>query len=175
MKGTERALCLDEKTGQVLWTREWEADYGGMSYGTGPRATRTVDGDRVYVVGASGNLLSLDARTGAVIWRKDYVADYGTQVPTWGIASAPLVDGDRLIVIAGGQPDAKVVAFDKMSGKELWRALRSDSEPGYARPVIVEAGGGKAAHHSGIPPRWSRSTPLRAGRSGSSLTRPTWA
>jgi outer membrane protein assembly factor BamB len=32
MKGTERALCLDEKSGRVLWTREWDADYQGISY-----------------------------------------------------------------------------------------------------------------------------------------------
>jgi outer membrane protein assembly factor BamB len=141
MKGTERALALDEKSGQVLWTREWDADYGSMSYPGGPRATPTVDGDRVYVVGASGILLCLDVRTGSVIWRRDYGKDYGTQLPTWGIASAPLVDAERLIVIAGGQPDAKVMALDKSTGREIWRALSSDSEPGYAQPVIVEAEG----------------------------------
>jgi outer membrane protein assembly factor BamB len=112
-----------------------------MSYPGGPRATPTVDGDRVYVVGASGILLCLDVRTGSVIWRRDYGKDYGTQLPTWGIASAPLVDAERLIVIAGGQPDAKVMALDKSTGREIWRALSSDSEPGYAQPVIVEAEG----------------------------------
>ncbi|MGH9993293.1 MAG: PQQ-binding-like beta-propeller repeat protein, partial [Nitrososphaera sp.] len=30
LKGIERILCLDEKTGRVLWTREWEADYTGL-------------------------------------------------------------------------------------------------------------------------------------------------
>ncbi len=55
--------------------------------------------------------------------------------------SAPLVDGDRLIAIVGGQPDAKVMAFDKMTGKEIWRALPSDSEQGYSQPIIVVAGG----------------------------------
>jgi outer membrane protein assembly factor BamB len=140
-KGMERALCLDEKSGKILWTREWDADYQGISYDTGPRATPTVDGDRVYIVGGSGTLLSLNARTGDVIWRKDYVKDYRMQMPTWGIASAPLVDGDRLIAIVGGQPDAKVIAFDKMTGKEIWRALPSDSEQGYSQPVIVAARG----------------------------------
>jgi outer membrane protein assembly factor BamB len=139
--GKERALCLDEKSGQVLWTREWDADYGSISYPNGPRATPTVDGDRVYVVGASGVLVCLDTRTGDVVWRKDYVKDYGTQIPTWGIASAPLVDAERLIVIAGGQPDAKVMALDKKTGREVWRALPSDSEPGYAQPVIVDDAG----------------------------------
>jgi outer membrane protein assembly factor BamB len=46
-----------------------------------------------------------------------------------------------LICLVGGEPDAKVVAFDKMTGRELWRALPSSSEPGYAQPVIVSAGG----------------------------------
>jgi outer membrane protein assembly factor BamB len=140
-KGTERALCLDEKSGKIIWTREWEADYRGISYATGPRATPTVDGDRVYIVGASGLLLCLNARTGNVIWQKDYVTDYGMQMPTWGISSAPLIDGGRLIAIVGGQPDAKVMAFDKITGKEIWRALASDSEQGYSQPVIYEAGG----------------------------------
>ncbi|MCI0391320.1 MAG: PQQ-like beta-propeller repeat protein [Acidobacteria bacterium] len=140
-KGTERALCLDEKSGKIIWTREWEADYRGISYAIGPRATPTVDGDRVYIVGASGLLLCLNARTGNVIWQKDYVREYGMQMPTWGISGAPLVDGDRLIAIVGGQPDAKVMAFDKMTGKEIWRALASDSEQGYSQPVIYEAGG----------------------------------
>lgn len=140
-RGTERALCLDEKSGKVLWTRQWEADYAGMRYSTGPRATPTVDGDRVYVVGGSGVLLSLDVRTGEVIWQKDYTKDYGMQMPVWGIASSALIDGDRLITIVGGQPDAKVIAFDKRTGRELWRALRSDAEQGYAQPIIVETGG----------------------------------
>ncbi len=141
MKGTERALCLDEKSGKIIWTREWEADYQGISYGTGPRATPTIDDDRVYIVGGSGRLLCLNVRTGSVIWQKDYVKDYGTQMPVWGITSAALIDGDRLIAIVGGQPDAKVMAFDKMTGKEIWRALPSDTEQGYCQPVIVEAGG----------------------------------
>ncbi len=141
MKGTERALCLDEKSGKIIWTREWDADYRGISYATGPRATPTVDGERVYIVGASGILLCLNVRTGNVIWQKDYVKDYGTQMPTWGISGAPLVEGDRLIAIVGGQPDAKVMAFDKMTGKEIWRALPSDSDQGYSQPVIFEAGG----------------------------------
>jgi len=141
MKGTERALCLDEKSGKIIWTREWDADYRGISYASGPRATPTVDGERVYIVGGSGILLCLDTRTGNVIWQKDYVKDYGMQMPTWGISGAPLVDGGRLIAIVGGQPDAKVMAFDKMTGKEIWRALPSDSEQGYSQPVIFEAGG----------------------------------
>ena len=145
MDGTERLLCLDEQTGEELWTAEWPASYRMLmgSYALGPRATPTVDGDRVYVVGATGMLHCLSVSDGKVIWKKDYIADYGTSVPVWGVASAPLVDDGRLICIVGGEPDAKVMAFDKMTGKELWRALSSDWEMGYGQPVIYEAGGAR--------------------------------
>ena len=140
-RGIERALCLNEGTGKIVWTREWPVDYAGLDYAYGPRATPTVDGDRVYVLGMRGMLLCLNTRTGKVIWKKDYVQDYGIEVPVWGMVGAPLVDGNRLICLVGGEPDAKVVAFDKRTGKELWRAIRSDSEPGYNPPILIEAGG----------------------------------
>ena len=143
LDGTERALALDEHTGEVLWTHEWTTSYRmlSISYAIGPRATPTVDGDRVYVVGATGRLFCLDVETGAIRWQKDFVAEYDTSVPTWGITSAPLVDGDRLITVVGGKLDALVIAFDKRTGDETWRALPTAAEMGYTQPVIYEAGG----------------------------------
>ena len=65
----ERAICLDEETGRILWTHTWEADYRtvGATW-EGPRVTPTVDGDRVWFVGATGKLLSMDVESGAVVW-----------------------------------------------------------------------------------------------------------
>lgn len=144
-RGVERALALDEKTGKILWTQEWPADYRGISWPTGPRATPTVDGDRVYVAGADGKLFCLNVKTGEILWQKDYAKDYGADhlkwAFDWGFSSSPLVDGNRLICLVGGVPDAKVVAFDKMTGKEIWRALSSETDLGVAQPVIVTAGG----------------------------------
>lgn len=140
-RGVERAICLDEKTGERLWSRQWPVDYAGLNYDLGPRATPTVDGDRVYVLGAMGDLLCLRTKDGSVVWHLDYIEELGATLPTWGFVGAPLVDGERLIALVGGAPDAKVMAFDKMTGKEIWRALSSDSEPGYAPPLIFEAGG----------------------------------
>lgn len=146
-RGIERAIALDEKTGQILWTQEWQVDYRGMSYAIGPRATPTVDANRVYFAGADGKLWCLDAANGSILWKKDYVADYGADRSKWawdwGFSSAPIVDGPRLIALVGGRPDAKVVAFDKLTGKELWRALSSESELGVAQPIIVTAGGAR--------------------------------
>ena len=143
MDGTERILALDEDSGEVLWTREWATTYRMLmfSYATGPRATPTVDGDRLYLTGAAGRIFCLDAATGAVIWEKDTVAEYDAYVPVWGTSIAPLVVGDRVIFVVGGEPDALVMAFDKHTGEELWRALEPRTEMGYSQPAIIEAGG----------------------------------
>ena len=143
LRGTERILSLDENTGREVWSREWETNYTGLldTWAIGPAATPTVDGDRVYMLGRAGALLCLRAQTGEIVWQKDYVKDYGTELPVWGMTGAPLVDGNRLICLVGGASNAKVVAFDKMTGKELWRALSSNGEPGYAQPIIINAGG----------------------------------
>ena len=88
-----------------MWAHEWETTYRMLmaSYAVGPRSTPTVDGDRVYAVGATGRLFCLDVETGDVIWAKDYIEEYDTSIPTWGIASSPLVDGDKLITVVGGE------------------------------------------------------------------------
>ena len=65
----ERVLCFDAKTGKELWKHEYEARYS-ISYPLGPRATPTVDGDRVYTLGAVGHLFCFDAATGNIIWQK---------------------------------------------------------------------------------------------------------
>ena len=140
--GIERAVALDERTGRMLWTREWPVDYAGLDYAIGPRATPTVDGGRVYFLGAVGNLFCLESSSGRLLWTKDFRRDFSSELPAWGFSAAPLIDGERVIVIAAGRPNAKVIALDKLTGEVKWRSLSSeDSEPGYSQPVLVRSGG----------------------------------
>ena len=145
MRGIERALALDEGTGETLWVQEWPADYAGIQWEVGPGATPTVDGDRVYILGRTGVLSALSVQDGSLLWRVSYADDYEVDRMRWGFdwgfASAPLVDGDLLICFVGGPPDARVVAFNKITGEEVWRALESEADLGVAQPIIVEAGG----------------------------------
>ena len=136
--GKERVLCLRAATGKILWKHEYDRSYS-LSFAGGPRATPTVAGEKVYALGAEGNLWCLDARTGNVIWSVDYVKDYGAKSPMWGFASHPLVDGDLIYCVVGGEGSI-AVAFNKNTGKEVWRAL-SSREPGYCPPSIIEHAG----------------------------------
>jgi outer membrane protein assembly factor BamB len=93
------------------------------------------------LLGAVGDLLCLHAQTGEVIWHVNFVADFGAELPVWGTSGHPLIEGDLLIAVAGGKPDAKVVAVEKRTGKEAWRAIADGGEPGYSPPTMIEAGG----------------------------------
>ena len=137
-KGTERVLCLDAKTGRQLWKHEQPATYT-ISFPNGPRCTPAVHEGKVYSLGAEGHLVCLSATTGKLIWEKDFSRDYSAKTPLWGYASHPFVDGNKIICLVGGEGSC-VVAFDKDTGKELWKNL-SAREPGYGSPGLIEAGG----------------------------------
>jgi outer membrane protein assembly factor BamB len=136
--GSERVLCLNEADGKMLWQHEYECRYT-VSYPAGPRTTPTVHEGKVYTLGAEGNLRCLDAEKGTLLWEHDFKTDFGIKTPMWGFAGHPLVDGKKLICLAGGNGSV-AVAFDKDTGKEMWRAL-SAQEPGYAPPMIYEFAG----------------------------------
>jgi len=176
--GVERVLCLNEADGKRVWKHEYPCAYQ-VSYASGPRATPTVDGNRVYTLGTMGHLLCLDAGKGDLIWSKDLRVEYEGSGKAaggawWGFAASPLIDGDRLICLVGG-PGSIAVAFDKKTGKELWKALTA-SEAGYCPPMIYEQGGKRQLiiwHPDAIvsldpetgKERWSQEFKIRAGLS----------
>lgn len=131
---TERILCLDSKTGKQLWMVEYDAPYT-ISYTAGPRASVTVDGDRAYAVGAMGHFHCLNAVTGDVIWMRDLDQDYDVELPIWGIAASPLIYKDTVIQQVAAGDGACIVAFDKRTGEEVWRAL--DEVAGYSSPILI--------------------------------------
>jgi outer membrane protein assembly factor BamB len=135
LTGQERVRCLDGATGDVIWEHAYQQAYA-VSYGSGPRATPTVEGNHVYALGAEGRLTCLTADKGNVVWSKDFKTDYGATTPHWGHSAHPLVVGDLLICLAGGSGSA-VVAFNKLTGEEVWRGL-SVPEVGYSPPTLAE-------------------------------------
>jgi outer membrane protein assembly factor BamB len=136
--GTERVQCLNETTGEVLWTHQYPVRYT-ISYPAGPRCTPNVDGERVYTLGAEGNLVCLSVTDGSVVWSKDLKQEYSTKAATWGYAAHPLIDGEKLLCLAGGT-GSHIVALNKSDGSEIWRSTTSP-EQGYSPPTIIRAGG----------------------------------
>jgi outer membrane protein assembly factor BamB len=136
--GSERVLCYSASDGQPLWKHEYDCPYT-ISYPGGPRTTPLVHENRVYVLGAMGDLAALDASDGKVVWSKNLAQQYRQEVPVWGFAAHPLIDGDLLYCLVGGEGSA-VAALDKHTGAEVWKSL-STSEIGYSPPMIYELAG----------------------------------
>lgn len=138
LEGTERVQCFNAADGRRLWTHEYNCHYD-VSYATGPRCTPTVAGGKVYALGTMGTLNCLDADSGRPIWSRDLAKDFNVKVQFWGFCGHPLVDGQKLIVPVGGDGTG-LVAFDKDTGKEIWRSL-SCKDAGYSPPTLIDAGG----------------------------------
>ncbi|HYH66912.1 MAG TPA: PQQ-binding-like beta-propeller repeat protein [Urbifossiella sp.] len=139
-RGQERLVCRDAATGQELWADAYPVEYR-IGYPGGPRASATVDGGKVYSLGAMGDLRCLDAATGKLVWAKNFIRDYGAGTQLWGHAAHPLVDGDRLVCLVGGTDNRLVIAFDKHTGKEVWTSQSVSGDFGYSAPVIHDFGG----------------------------------
>jgi outer membrane protein assembly factor BamB len=137
----ERFHCFDEATGKPLWTFAYDVTYSEWEFvpgqGGGPTATPIVEADRVFAVGGNGDVHCLDARTGAVIWEKDLGKIY--EVLEMQCRPSPLIDCDQLIVFTGAKPGASVLALDKKTRQEIWKAL--DDHVSNSSPLIIEAGG----------------------------------
>jgi outer membrane protein assembly factor BamB len=137
--GNERVLCFDAATGKPLWKHEYDCPYK-VSYPSGPRTTPLIAGGKVWTLGAMGDLLCLEADSGKVIWQKNLAREYDLDSPpAWGWSASPLLDGDLLYCTVGGEGSA-IVAFNKDTGKEVWKAL-STEEIGYSPPMICPING----------------------------------
>jgi len=134
----ERVHCFDAADGDPIWSHSYECRYVKVGYPDGPRASVTVDEGRAYALGAMAHLFCFDAARGDVLWKKDLKALYEIKIPIWGIAAAPLVEDDLLILHIGGK-NACIVALDKVTGEEKWRAL--DDRASYSAPIIIEQAG----------------------------------
>jgi outer membrane protein assembly factor BamB len=146
-KNQEVVVCLDAATGKDLWRYRYDCDYGahksftggGMPASrTGPRSTPTVEGDRVYTLGATGILLCLEAKTGNKVWQQDLLKVADSECPRHGYCCCPLVVGDRIYVHPGGPKGKSIAALDKKDGTVVWQAL--DDPIGEGSPVWVESG-----------------------------------
>lgn len=135
----ERIHCFDAMKGKEIWSHAYECKYEKTGYPNGPRASVTINDGRAYSLGTMGNLFCFDAVKGDVLWSKNLKIEYSIRMPIWGIAAAPLVEDNQLIVHIGGKYGACLVAFDKVTGEEKWRALNDRAS--YSAPIIIEQAG----------------------------------
>jgi outer membrane protein assembly factor BamB len=136
--GNEILLVLDANTGKELRM----ARIGSVlknRWGDGPRGTPAVDGDHVYALSGSGDLVCVNIADGKVHWQVN-LTDLGGKVPGWGYCESVLVDGKQVVCTPGGSKGA-IAALDKMTGKVLWQSREFTDGAQYASIVPAEING----------------------------------
>jgi outer membrane protein assembly factor BamB len=140
-KARERLLCRDEATGKEIWTHAYDVAYEDWAFDPtqeiGPVATPIVQNGKVYTLGRLNDLFCLDTRRGDILWKANLGTAYGAKFSP-GMPS-PLIEGELLILLIGGKPGAGVVALNKDTGMEAWKAL--DETLTFSSPIVIASGG----------------------------------
>jgi outer membrane protein assembly factor BamB len=131
----ETVVCYGLRTGTQIWEHQDETCFKEVTGGKGTRATPTVDGGRVYTIGATGILNCLSADTGERTWSTNVLDDGHVENRLFGMAGSPLVTGGLVIVCPGGK-DSSLVAYDRETGTRIWGA--GDAEASYSSPNYAD-------------------------------------
>jgi len=129
-------FALDAQTGNLKWKQKLGERYA-QDRGDGPRATVTVDGDKLYLIRGDGQIHCLLATDGTMIWQRDFVKDFNGKIMSqWGYSESPLIDGNLVICTPGGE-EGTMVALDKNSGAIIWISKEWTDEAGYSSPIVA--------------------------------------
>jgi outer membrane protein assembly factor BamB len=134
------AYALDVRNHEKVWSTEI-GDFFRNGNGDGPRATPTVDGDRLYVLTGAGDLACLETATGKKVWQRSMKKDLSGQMASgWGYTESLLIDGGKVICTPGGK-NGSLAALDKKTGDVLWRSTKLTGPAVYSSVVPAEIHG----------------------------------
>lgn len=143
VRDNEVVECLGAADGKPLWTFAYSTGYvDDFNFDTGPRATPLIADTHVYTLGAEGKMHCLDLATGKKVWDRALNDDYQAAKGFFGVATSPVLEGDVLLVNLGGK-DAGIVALNKDTGKEVWKATNHAAS--YSSPVLATIDGARHA------------------------------
>ena len=136
-QGKERVvLCVDRKSGQIVWRQTaWKGepepvhDMNGWS-----SASCVTDGEIVVAFFGRGGLHAYTVE-GKPLWSRDL----GKLEGPWGTSACPILVDDMVVQNCDADVDACIRAFDKQTGKDIWRTKRRDHR-GWSTPIVVESG-----------------------------------
>ncbi|MEI8042254.1 MAG: PQQ-binding-like beta-propeller repeat protein [Verrucomicrobiota bacterium] len=129
------ATCVGAQDGKFHWQKRLGNDIKAPR-NNGATPSPVTDGKRVWFLFGSGDLAALDM-DGGLLWTRNLVREYGNFCTKFGYSSSPLLWNGKIYVqmlrrpkpysgpAATDQPlDSLILAFDPLTGKELWKHVR---------------------------------------------------
>ena len=98
------------------------------------------DGRMVYAWFATGQLVALD-RAGKLVWQRHLGQEISPFDINWGHSSSPALYGDLLLLLCDHAPASYLLAVNKETGKQVWKADRGRGRTSYSTPVVVDVDG----------------------------------
>lgn len=134
-------LCLNRGDGQILWRKTVHSNRpheGGHYTGTLASGSPATDGEHVIAYFGSHGLYCLNASDGEVVWQKD-LGDMQSK-HAHGEGASPVLHDDFVVVNWDHELESFIAAFNKRTGKELWRVPR-DEVTSWSSPIVYEHNG----------------------------------
>ncbi len=99
------------------------------------------DGRLVFAWFGTGQLVALEAASGKVAWQRHLGREIAPFDVQWGHTSSPVLHGDHLILLCDHPAASYLLALDKATGKERWKADRGTGRSSYSTPLVLQVSG----------------------------------
>jgi outer membrane protein assembly factor BamB len=174
-------LCFELATGKKLWERQFWATGTTLCHPKTNMAAPTpvTDGERVYALFATHDLVALD-KNGGLLWFRSLTGDYPTVGNNVGMASSPVLHGDTLLVAMENAGESFGLGLDKHTGRNRWKTERPRGI-NWVTPVVIERGAAaevvfqSGAEVSGYDVATGKKLWTFAGKGLSTIPSPTFA
>lgn len=142
-------LALDARTGRTVWSQEFAASRTGKNNPVMSRAAPTpvADADGLYVFFESGDLFAF-SHAGEKRWHRSLADTHGELKNNHGLGSSPAQDAERLYLQVDHFGPSYLLAVDKKTGRDVWKAQRPGF-PAWTSPVVADWNGKPAVVASG--------------------------
>lgn len=147
--GENQLLAFDLETGKQKWAVPLGSDRGNKHRkGSGSNPSPVVDGDHIFAYFRSGDLAAVDS-SGKILWSKNLQSLFGEDTLWWDLGSSPVLTKSAIVVAVMQSGPSYLVAFDKNTGKELWKFDRvldapEEAAQSYSTPIVVSVDGQEA-------------------------------
>lgn len=151
--GKNLVACLSLESGETIWSTEVGAETLGKHVkATGANPSIATDGQHCYAYFKSTDLACLDLSSGKVVWQLNLQEKYGELKDEngkdslwWDLGNSPVLTKDAVVIALMHSGPSFLVAFDKATGKEIWKADRnlgapSEAAQSYTTPALAKEG-----------------------------------
>ena len=134
-------IAVDRRNGKVLWERAAPRERTEKldKRNRPAAASAAVDGERVVVFFGDYGLIAYDV-DGKELWKQPL----GPFNNIYGMGASPIIVDDKVILACDQSTNSFIAAWDKKTGKEVWRTPRTEAKSGHSTPIVWTApNGGK--------------------------------